>query len=271
MFSLVLALTLLHCVGAHLSIKSPTPLHYNEVGGADFYSAPLKDDGSDYPCKGYHLTDWGAPVAQWPAGGAGTIDLLGVAAHNGGSCQASISYDQGRTFKVLKSFIGDCPRGAVENTLYTTEQTFDFPIPSSAPRGSALFAWTWFTVTGFRQMYMNCAHVQIVDGAPGAGGDGRRWPEGVPDMFIGEINQCKSQEFGNLYFPDPGSAVQFGGKTNWVYAGPVGICNIPSDVPSNALMPGRKAKLARMVRRGVERAKRAKRGTGVVRRAFGGV
>jgi len=137
----------------------------------------------------------------------------------------------------------------VENTLYTTEQTFDFPIPTNAPHGSALFAWTWFTVTGFRQMYMNCAHVEIVNAGGGGGEVG--WPAGMPDMFIGEINQCKTQEFGNLYFPDPGSVVQFGGKTNWVNAGPVGVCNIPPDVPPNALMPGRMARMARMLKRGV--------------------
>ncbi|KAG0638670.1 hypothetical protein HOY80DRAFT_1001602 [Tuber brumale] len=136
----------LHSRHSHFSaaqaLKDPEPLHYNDLGGADFYSPPLRDDGSDHPCKGYYLTDWGASVAQWPAGGAGTftIDLLGVAAHHGDSCQASISYDAGRAFKVLKSFIGDCPRGAVENTLHTTEQTFDFPIPANAPRGSAIFA-----------------------------------------------------------------------------------------------------------------------------------
>ncbi|KAG0131199.1 putative endoglucanase [Tuber indicum] len=238
-------LTLLRFTSAHLAIKDPKPLHYNDLGGADFYSSPLRED------------DWGASVAQWSAGGAGTftIDILGVAAHNGGSCQASISYDAGRTFKVLKSFIGDCPRGAVENNLFTTEQTFDFPISANAPRGSALFAWTWFTVTGFRQMYMNCAHVEII--GAGAGSGEAEWPVGMPDMFIGETNQCKTQEFGNLYFPDPGSAVQFGGKTNWVNAGPVGVCNIPSDMPPNALMPGRKARVARMLKNGVEVVKRA--------------
>ncbi|CUS09913.1 unnamed protein product [Tuber aestivum] len=155
----------------------------------------------------------------------------------------------------VKPFIGDCPHGAVENTLYTTEQTFDFPVPSISHRGSGLFAWTWFTVTGFRQTYMNCAHVEIVGGGGGGG-----WPTGASDMFIGEINQCKTREFGNLYFPDPGSVVQFGGKRNWVNAGPIVVCSIPPQVLPSALMPRRKARMARMLNRGVE----------LVNRAFGG-
>lgn len=67
--------------------------------------------------------------------------MKGVAAHNGGSCQVSVSYDIGRTFKVWKSFIGNCPRGAVENELTTSNQTFEFLIPQETPSGNAIFAW----------------------------------------------------------------------------------------------------------------------------------
>lgn len=67
--------------------------------------------------------------------------MMAVAAHNGGSCQVSISYDFGKTFKTLKSFIGNCPRGAVENQLTTNNQTFEFWVPQETPGGSVLFAW----------------------------------------------------------------------------------------------------------------------------------
>lgn len=69
------------------------------------------------------------------------IDMRAAAAHNGGSCQVSISYDFGKTFKALKSFIGDCPRGAVDNQLTTKNQTFEFWVPPETPGGSAIFAW----------------------------------------------------------------------------------------------------------------------------------
>lgn len=97
-------------------------------------------------------------------------------------------------------------------------------------------------------MYMNCAHVEIVNGGTGL-------PPDTPDMFIGEINQCKSQEFSNLYFPDPGRAVQFGGPTAWVNAGPVGQCNFPPDVPERATFlppPSLARRVREKVRRGLQ-------------------
>lgn len=35
------------------------------------------------------------------------MSLQGTAIHNGGSCQISLSYDNGKTFRVIKSFIGN--------------------------------------------------------------------------------------------------------------------------------------------------------------------
>lgn len=84
---------------------------------------------------------------------------------------------------------------------------------------------------------MNCAHVEIVDG-----GDGL--PEEYPDMFIGEINQCKSQEFSNLEFPNPGPQVEYG-DSRWVDAGPVGQCFNPPQIPEKAMLPAYKPRRKR--------------------------
>lgn len=86
-------------------------------------------------------------------------------------------------------------------------------------------------------MYMNCAHIEIVDG-----GDGL--PEEYPDMFIGEINQCKSQEFLNLAFPHPGPQIEYG-QSNWMNAGPVGQCFDPPQVPEEAMLPAYKPRRRR--------------------------
>lgn len=76
----------------------------------------------------------------------------GSATHNGGSCQFSISYDQGKTFAVLASIIGGCPIGS----------QFTIPIPDDLPSASkATFAWTWSNYSGNREMYMNCAIVDV--------------------------------------------------------------------------------------------------------------
>ena len=56
----------------------------------------------------------------------------GQANHNGGSCQASLSYDSGSTWTVIKSWVGGCP---------ILGQNYQFTIPASAPGGRAIFAW----------------------------------------------------------------------------------------------------------------------------------
>jgi len=62
----------------------------------------------------------------------GRID--GGAAHGGGSCQVSLSFDGGVSYTVIKSFIGDCPHAGGGGA-------FQFTIPQSTPAGTAIFAW----------------------------------------------------------------------------------------------------------------------------------
>lgn len=83
------------------------------------------------------------------------MSLAGTSTHGGGSCQLSLSYDNGATFRVIKSMIGGCP--------LTT--TYDFTIPSYTPAGNALLAWTWQNLEGNREYYMNCAEVSISSGS----------------------------------------------------------------------------------------------------------
>lgn len=164
--SLLLALLLaLTTCTAHLAIQQPTPIGLDRVGGTEKYAVPLRADGSDFPCKQLFkigtadVSGLGPVVETWSAGSTQsfTLSTKGAAAHWGGSCQASISYDYGKTWQVLRSFMGGCPRGANENRLLKTgevERKFTFEVPRDAPGGDAVFAWTWFTVTGFREMYM---------------------------------------------------------------------------------------------------------------------
>jgi hypothetical protein len=123
-----------------MTLLYPIPLNHPKnqftIGGGDYdYRAPLDPSGSDYPCKGYHAligTPSGSSVASWEAGSAQAFTVEGTITHNGGSCQASISQDGGLTFKVLKSFIGNCP---APNT------PFPFVVPKEAKVGGAIFAW----------------------------------------------------------------------------------------------------------------------------------
>lgn len=97
---------------------------------------PLSPDGSNFPCKGTLKalgTQQGASVATWQAGSRQTWTLEGSTTHGGGSCQASISTDQGRSFKVVHSYIGGCP----------LKLSWDFKVPHNTPQGPALFAFSW--------------------------------------------------------------------------------------------------------------------------------
>jgi hypothetical protein len=157
----------------------------------------------------------------WTAGGKGsfTIDPY-IAAHSGGSCQASMSFDSGKTFQVLASFEGGCPRNAKANDI-TGSQTFEFPIPNDVPNGYALFSWTWFPVTGIRDMYMNCAVVNIKGGVPTTLSYSN--PD-LPPMFVGNINQCSTPELTNLKFPNPGKNLVRDTSTGYPFVDPTGSC-----------------------------------------------
>jgi hypothetical protein len=123
---------------AHMQMEEPSPLrdpHSNRTDEPKDYNilTPLHSDGSDFSCKGYQ---WNTPltsVATYEAGGTYELRLRGGATHGGGSCQVSMSCDNGLHFKTIKSMMGDCP----------TQKSYDFTIPAYARSASCLLAWTW--------------------------------------------------------------------------------------------------------------------------------
>ena len=184
-------------------------------------TSPLSTSGSDYPCKGSHKlldTDEGKAVATWAAGSSQQFTIEGGAAHGGGSCQASLSYDGGKSFKVIKSYIGNCPTAS--------GGTFPFNVPAKAPaRANALFAWTWFNEIGNREMYMNCAVVTITGGPDGD-------LSSLPDAFTANIgNGCTTAAGADVAFPDPGPDVA---TTSTSAKPPQGKC---AQGPSNSTSP----------------------------------
>lgn len=76
-------------------------------------------------------------VPNGPGGGEGAM-----AAHSGGSCQASMSFDNGGTWKVLHTYQGGCPRGVAPNSnIAGPDQKFAFDVPAETQSGNAIFAW----------------------------------------------------------------------------------------------------------------------------------
>lgn len=155
MKGIVLAGLLASTATAHMQMSQPypirSPLNKDSKEQKDYsYTNPLQPSGSDYPCKGY-ANDPFVSQATYQQGQQYEMKLDGSATHEGGSCQLSLTYDKGKTFKVIESMLGDCP----------IAKQYSFTVPSDAPSGEALLAWTWFNKVGNREMYMNCAMVTV--------------------------------------------------------------------------------------------------------------
>jgi len=150
------------------------------------------------------------------------------AAHNGGSCQVSLSFDGGKSWKVIKSYIGNCVRSQGGN-VFDANQTYDFTIPADAKAGDALWAWTWFNQTGNREMYMNCAAITIT-------GSGTSTLNDRPDMLVANVNNgCSVPSGVDVEFANPGPDVERGTAKNGAPTGPpVGNCGSGAPAPAAA-------------------------------------
>ncbi|KAL6795487.1 hypothetical protein J3E68DRAFT_404404 [Trichoderma sp. SZMC 28012] len=177
---------------------------------------PLFQAGGNYPCKGYQV-DFNKPegksVVTWQAGGTYNLTLSGSATHEGGSCQVSLSYDQGRTWKAFHSWIGQCP----------LKPTWSFTLPNDTPAGDAIFSWTWFNKVGNREMYMNCAHVTIQGRSKAAARSPSDPFSSRPSQFVANVNNgCGTLEGKDVLFPNPGPDTDFNSAGT---APPTGSCN----------------------------------------------
>ncbi|KAK0613623.1 hypothetical protein B0T14DRAFT_282519 [Immersiella caudata] len=208
---------------AHMEMIYPPPFRSKAnqyATNVDFsMTSPLSNDGSNYPCKGYHVdlgTPAGKPTAEFAPGGTYNFTIAGGAAHNGGSCQAALSYDGGKTFTVIESIIGDCP----------LRPSFDFTVPSDAQTGTAIFSWTWFNAVGNRELYQNCAAVTIGSGAVANRQVNQRAAVAFssrPQIFKANIgNGCTTLEGSSVIFPDAGPDVQNNGGTQQPPSGSCG-------------------------------------------------
>ncbi|WVW85447.1 hypothetical protein I302_107485 [Kwoniella bestiolae CBS 10118] len=191
---------------AHCQLAWPYPLH-SPLNPAtpeaikDYsMTSPLVASGT-YPCKGYinnPSSDMGS-VATLAAGSSMNYTIAGTATHGGGSCQISMSYDQGSTWNVIYSVVGGCLVDGMTSTI---------TIPSEAPSGEALFAWGWFNRQGNREMYHNCASVTITNG--GSGLNSNDFP--TPFVANANVNECATIENVDVVFPNPGKNVHYGGS-----------------------------------------------------------
>ncbi|KZF19541.1 lytic polysaccharide monooxygenase [Xylona heveae TC161] len=185
---------------------------------------PLVTHSSDFPCKGYLKDKNIYTGAVLTSGMQYNMTLINSSPNHRGSCQFSLSYDNGTSFRVIKSIMGGC----------ATTTKMNFTVPSFAPEGTAIFAWTWINRDQLPEFYMNCAQVEIMSpySLPESPKSKLRTSfrkrsfyardtlldeptsmEHLPEVFIANlesVNSCKTKEGEALVYPHPGPEVEFG-------------------------------------------------------------
>ncbi|RYO79185.1 hypothetical protein DL766_008330 [Monosporascus sp. MC13-8B] len=214
-FTLSLIAALTTAVAGHIHMINPPPIRAKENPNSGWdtidydINSPLPPTMDQFPCKGvlkYLGQPQGASVATYSQGSSQAITIGTGAAHNGGSCQISLSYDQGKSFKVIKSYIGNCP---VQNG------DFPFTVPADAPTGEAVLSWSWINQVGNREFYHNCAVVTVT----GASAKAKRQVQEVskrqgvpfnslPEIFVAHMgNGWCVAEGVDVVYPEPGPDV----------------------------------------------------------------
>ncbi|KAL6849412.1 hypothetical protein ACO1O0_008952 [Amphichorda felina] len=236
MFSKAFAvLGLASAASAHIVMTNPVPF-----GNPN--NSPLEGNGSDFPCK--NLSPDGSTANSYKAGSTQQLSFKGSAVHGGGSCQVSVTTDKNPTkqsqWKVIKSIEGGCPAqdqtgNMGDNADAEIPYKYDFTIPEEMPEGDYVFAWTWFNKVGNREMYMNCASVEVTGGSGDEG-----FMNTLPDMFVANIeNECFTLDSADVVFPDPGQAVERLNGATEAWGAPTGngCAAAVTGAPSNPTQP----------------------------------
>ncbi|ORZ19988.1 hypothetical protein BCR41DRAFT_404514 [Lobosporangium transversale] len=162
-FAAALAFLSAMTVQAHIGMKVPCGRYHSAAG----CPAPPPGQSIDYdinsPIGTYDnparpLCKHTVPYTKRTVYNAGqtinTAYSVG-AAHGGGHCQWALSYDNGQTWVVIKTVIRECFRNA------GNEYSVPVQIPYDAPSGKATFMWLWNNAIGNRELYSNCADIEI--------------------------------------------------------------------------------------------------------------
>jgi hypothetical protein len=230
-------------VRGHMILGSPVPFDFAVENSKQ---APLLADGSDFPCKftpGFQPVQHTKNKPMAPGSTNNELSFIGGATHGGGSCQVSLTTDTVPTknskWEVIHSIEGGCPIDGQDNLSGNAQDTgstkFTYPIPADMAAGKYTLAWTWFNKIGNREMYMNCAPIEI------AGGAAKREITKVnkkrqsarPDMLRANIgNGCSTKETKNVVFPDPGASVKKVVTDEKQLAPPDGSCGATGAAPA---------------------------------------
>lgn len=208
---------------AHIKMAEPVP-----YGAASLNNSPLEADGSDFPCKQRDgVYDAAGASNVYAQGSSQQLKFIGSAVHGGGSCQVSITTDlqpdANSVWKVIKSIEGGCPAKDTEGNLPDNAGgevpfSYGYTIPDELAAGNYTIAWTWQNKIGNRELYMNCAPLQVTGDKADDG-----LLNSLPDMFVANIgNDCETLHGTDVEYPNPGKDVdRFNGQTS-AFAAPTG-------------------------------------------------
>ncbi|KAG0256731.1 hypothetical protein BG011_004340 [Mortierella polycephala] len=77
------------------------------------------------------------------------------ARHGGGLCEFSLSYDGGKTFRMIGRYTRTCP-----DSYYEWPVRIPKNVPSCTKKNQCLFVWSW-TANILAQYYHNCADIHL--------------------------------------------------------------------------------------------------------------
>ncbi|KAG4432380.1 hypothetical protein IFR05_012130 [Cadophora sp. M221] len=248
LYYLMVHFAILGSVLGHVQLSNPAPFRGRSnphTKNLDYNNNAPVAPGA-FPCKGYHVaamadpTGEGTPTATWKTGEQASFTFGEGAPHGGGSCQASLSYDSGKTWTVIHSFMGGCPLAPVS-----------FTVPADAPvKNNILGSWSWVNHVGNREFYQNCFALNVEQGS---GGTPKIPFSQRPPIFVANLgNGCTTVEGFDPIYPNPGPDVTGAGTAGGL-AGDCGAAvppptgnqpTPPDSAPAPGFDPGPSASVA---------------------------
>ncbi|KAI9593238.1 hypothetical protein BDF19DRAFT_467374 [Syncephalis fuscata] len=166
----ILLLGVIDNVAGHMKLYSPIPRGDPRNKGYGVSStrldAPLngRKNPGKFPCR-YQRKNF-------------TVEFMQGSPHFGGHCQFAMSYDNGKTWVVLRTIMSMCFEGKAP-------YRYSIALPKGARNGRVLFGWTFINAGGNLEYYMNCADAEISGGRD----DGSlRGPELLVARLRGTVN-----------------------------------------------------------------------------------
>ncbi|KJX93528.1 hypothetical protein TI39_contig4297g00001 [Zymoseptoria brevis] len=190
---------------SHMIMQHPVPFGVDTLDNSPLNNAKPGSAGSDYPCKQragvYNIGTMNSMPVESPI----LLNFTGSASHGGGTCQIAVSLDKEprveSVWKIIQVFEGGCPTDQDGNT---PPNKFQFQIPKGFPNGQATMSWTWYNKIGNREVYQNCAPIQVTGGS-----ETKEVYESLPNLYLINLptSECSTVETTDIEIPSPGQSI----------------------------------------------------------------